>query len=485
MSLESRVLLTGSGPRRLFRASGSTDSYNPNRMFLPSRHAHEDSYSRKAWIVLLLTVCGTMFFTRGPFRAARGSDLNDLISPYIQATALVHGADPYSAQSLLEFWPVDALASRPDPQEFGDDSILTRHGIPTAYPLTSFLLLAPFTFLPWHVFKALAIFVNVALFFFAVWSLMTVTEMNRTRRLFFAAAALLFAPVHTGIATYNLAIVATELGIISLLAEHRRREIESGLLIVLSTALKPQIGLCFLIYYIVRRHNPVFVLGSLATLVALPMARLAFAHVNWLSNYTFDNHALLTIGVLGDFTDRNPLRFGLVNLQVGMYPFLHNRHAANVSALVFSLVLFAVWMVLVSRLRRRNNLLCLGALAAISLLPFYHRFYDATLLLIPLCCLLARPKLNRCCVIGLLALSAFMVPGGSMLETLRNRGLINSSLSSMDWWNGLVMAHAVWCLVVLTLVLLYDISTEARNGAELQQPTKYPTPKIEMHASAS
>src|SRR5438309_385481 len=107
-------------------------------MLPPLRHVHAKRHWKKACIALLFTFCGTVFIVRGPFRAATGSDLNDLISPYIQATALVHGADPYSPQSLLKFWPADASAARPDVRQFKDGSILTRHGIPTAYPLTSF-----------------------------------------------------------------------------------------------------------------------------------------------------------------------------------------------------------------------------------------------------------------------------------------------------------------------------------------------------------
>lgn len=437
-----------------------------------SLRSHAVTQRRKVGVALLLIVCGTLFIVRGPFRAATASGLNDLISPYIQATALVHLADPYSPRSLLEFWPNDALASRPDLQEFNDGSILMRHGIPTAYPLTSFFLLAPFTFLPWHLFKILALLINVALFFLAIWSLVIVTPIDRERIAYFTAAALLFAPVHTGIATYNLAIVAAELGIISLLADHQRRNIESALLIALSTALKPQIGLCFLLYSIVRRRDAVVALGILTTLVAIPVAWLAFAHINWLSNYALDNHALLKTGFLADFTDRNPLRFGLVNLQVSIYPLVHSRQDANALAIAFSLVLFVIWILLVSRLKTRTDLLCLSALVAISLLPVYHRFYDATLLLIPLCCLLARPKLNRSRGIGLLALSAFMVPGGSVLEALRNRGFVNSALNSTAWWNGLVMAHAVWALVLLTLVLLYEISTATGVRGELTYQTR-------------
>jgi hypothetical protein len=442
-------------------------------MFSPFRNGQMDSRWRKPCAAALLTLCGAVFFVRGPFRAATASDLNDLISPYIQATALVHGADPYSPKSLLEFWPSDALAARPDTREFSDGSIFIAHGVPTAYPLTSFFLLAPFTVLPWHVFKLLAITVTSLLFFGTVWSLIIVSEMNGWRRLLFIAIALLFAPVHTGIATCNLAIIATELGVIALWANYTGREIESGLLIAICTGLKPQIGMCFLIYYIVRwqLRTLAFALGSLATVIALAMARLAIAHVDWLSNYKLANRVLFTTGILGDFTDRNPMRFGLVNLQVGLYAFLHSRQAANVSAVILSLLLFAVWVALISKMPRRDDLLCLGALVALSLLPAYHRFYDAALLIIPLCYLLARSKsgFNRHSVIACLALVVFLVPGGSLLETLRNRGFITSAFSSTTWWNGLVMAHAVWCLLVLTLSLLYEMTATARAGTKSHQ----------------
>ncbi|MCU1272533.1 MAG: hypothetical protein JWN74_3827 [Acidobacteriaceae bacterium] len=442
-------------------------------MFSPFRRHQVNKRWRRTLAAILLTVCGTVFITRGPFRPATASDLNDLISPYIQATALVHGADPYSAKSLLEFWPSDALGSRPDAQEFSDGSILIKHGVPTAYPLTSLLLLAPFTVLPWYVFKLLAISATIVLFFATVWLLIIVAELSGWRRLLFIAIALLFAPVHTGIATCNLAIIATELGVIALWANYTGREIESGLLIAICSGLKPQIGLCFLIYYIVRRQfrTLTFALGSLAAVIAIAVTRLAIAHVDWLPNYKLANKVLFSTGVLGDFTDRNPLRFGLVNLQVGLYAFMHSRQAANVSAVILSLLLFTVWVTLISKMTKRNDLLCLGALAALSLLPAYHRFYDAALLIIPLCYLLARSKsgFNRHSAIACLALVVFLVPGGSLLETLRNRGFITSVFSSTTWWNGLVMAHAVWCLLLLTLALLYEMACAARASTQSHQ----------------
>lgn len=65
---------------------------------------------RKNWLLTcLFLIIGTVFLLRGPLRALTGSDLNDLVSPYVQSTAWRHGADPYSSQS-----PFGVLARRCD-----------------------------------------------------------------------------------------------------------------------------------------------------------------------------------------------------------------------------------------------------------------------------------------------------------------------------------------------------------------------------------
>ena len=63
--------------------------------------------SRSVVVALLLLVSATEFAVRGPLRLLHGMGWNDFLSPYIQSKAWVHGADPYSAQSLINFWPPD------------------------------------------------------------------------------------------------------------------------------------------------------------------------------------------------------------------------------------------------------------------------------------------------------------------------------------------------------------------------------------------
>jgi len=219
-------------------------------MFEKRRVGPRQEIWTKGLVVTLFVFSGAVFTLRGPFRALSNNGLNDLISPYVQSTAWVHGADPYSPQSLLTFWPKGV--ARPAAEEFQDGSILIKHGIATAYPMTCFALLAPFTVLPWPVLKLLSVAVTTGLFFGAVWSLVALAGLDGWHKLLFVSATMGFAPFHTGIATCNPAIAAAELRVIAVWACEVERKIVSALLMAISTAVKPQIGLCFLFYYIVR-----------------------------------------------------------------------------------------------------------------------------------------------------------------------------------------------------------------------------------------
>src|SRR5215470_5846056 len=139
-------------------------------MFARGIHRFVNNRWRHAWGPALLVGCAAIFVSRGPYRGIRAPALDDLISPYIQADAFVHGSDPYSPQSLLEYWPRGALASRPDVQQFRDGTVLVRHGIPTAYPITCLALISPLTFAPWPVVKISWVVLSTALFFVMVWS---------------------------------------------------------------------------------------------------------------------------------------------------------------------------------------------------------------------------------------------------------------------------------------------------------------------------
>jgi hypothetical protein len=183
-------------------------------------------------------------------------------------------------------------------------------------------------------------------------------------------------------------------------------------------------------------------------------------HVAWLANYKIASHALVSGGVLSDFTSLNPTQWGLINSQLLTYEFFGDRTLANNAAWMAFGLLACWWMFrTIQRRSNRSNytLLDLSAMAVLSLLPIYHRFYDAVVLIIPLAWLFGNWKsLDRSVkvVVGI-ALLPFLLPGGTMLQVLQSEKRIPTSVSSAWWWRMVVLPHEVWALIALSLVLLY------------------------------
>ena len=161
--------------------------------------------------------------------------------------------------------------------------------------------------------------------------------------------------------------------------------------------------------------------------------------------------------------------FNMVNLQVTLYPLVKSAALANVLAVVSGAVLVGMWLWVMIR-RPSSDLLELSALATLSLLPIYHRFYDAALLILPLCwaLLVANKRQKRIAIATVVLILPFLVPGAALLDQLATSHLSAANLDSW-WWNGLVMSHQVWALLLLSVLLLYAMST-----APLREPVKSP-----------
>jgi hypothetical protein len=418
----------------------------------------------------LLFLAGAEFAMRGPVRAIyTATHFNDFLSPFIQAKAWTHGLDPYSAQILLRLWPPEAAHFLFLPKEVANGSLVANRGIPTAYPVTAFVLIAPFSVLPWNVAYALWLGLNLILFLLMMCALVALAGLSYHEQsaILLVAATLALAPFHTGIATGNVSLIAVELGVITIWTARQRHDIMSAILLAVSAGLKPQIGLCFLLYYLVRRRWRIFAvsLSILACIAALGLLRFEAGHTPWLQNYLNDNHVLLETGVLGNFTPVNPMRFGLINLQVALYPILGRVRLANGLAMLVGSILLAAWVVAMSRIRRDEDLelLDLGAIGVISLLPVYHRFYDAVLLVLPLCwvCISFR-KSRMFAILSLLLMAPFLIPGGTLLEMMQTDGRIPSALANHWWWGIIVMPHQVWMLLLLSITFLWEMHTYRR-----------------------
>lgn len=428
------------------------------------------------WLLILLS--GTEFMVRGPLRFAHARDFNDFISPYIQSKAWVRGIDPYSPANLVQLWPREAEQPEFLHQDLATHNLALRRGIPTAYPLTALFVLAPMTILPWPVAHVAWLVINLLVYAAMGLSLAWLIRLrwSEARTYIFCAFLLALAPFHTGLAAGSIAIVVVSITAVVCLAAECQHDILAGTLLAIAVSLKPQIALPFLLYFLLCRRWRLAgtAIGIVAAVAALAVLRLTITGAPWLGNYLDDNRILFSRGSLGDFTEANPIRFGLVNLQVLLYVILHNRVVANGLALAIG-ILAGLWWLFLFRRRSPNAhaLLALSALVVISLLPVYHRLYDASLLVFPLAWSLTalsgriRPLAN----ITFCLILPFLVPGGTVLEQIQLRGYVSSALRGAWWWKVMVMPHQVWVLVILSVVLLEGMRflpnespTQEQNG---------------------
>jgi len=422
----------------------------------------------KSLLLSLVLLAACEFIVRGPVRFLRAADFNDFISPYIQSRALVMGMDPYSPEVLVRLWPVEG-AHRPEflAKDLADGSLIMKRGIPTAYPLTCLFLLIPLAVLPWPIAHFAWLVITACLTFAAIWSLLPLIEAgvgfnkNDWRAYVFVAFAPALAPLHTGFAAGSIVIGTVALCGIAVSRAQGGSDILAGILSGMAICLKPQIGLPFFACYLLWKRWRLC--GSAAGVVfataILALGRLAIGGTPWLENYRVDNKVLLATGILSDFTERNPIRFSLINLQVLFYALLRHAALANALAFAVSAILFGIWLVLMLRRGSKNAdvLLSISTLAVLSLFPVYHRFYDAFLLIFPLCWSLREISgaRNKFAWWAFLLMLPFLVPGGSALEQLQASGKIPRAIVDSWWWTAIVMPHQIWFLLFLSLLLLW------------------------------
>jgi glycosyl transferase family 87 len=421
----------------------------------------ELSYPRWRWLILCLLGCLAVaeFAARGPMRAlGSGRDFNDFLSPYVQTHAWFSGRDPYAASTLRDLWPD---IPRPDfvLKESANGALAAQRGIPSPYLTTAFPLLLPVAELPWGI----AIWVWVFLCVLAVFVVATILSyMAGFRRysqpaLLIFLSALLFAPVHTAIAAANIFTISFAVGMLATFCLIRNHPTLAGILLTLAVALKPTVALPFVIYALASRNRAKVILPAVAMGGLLLSIAMIPSHGTtlWLKSFVANDDTMFAAGAIDDFSTANPLHFQLINLQTALFPLLQNRTLTQFGAILVFVVLLVLWF----RAMRRNwqlDLLDLAILASVALLPVYHRFTDAGLLLVPVAWALSelQGNLRRFAAACLLLASPFLVPGATMLQEFSERSALVHNLSRSRSWDRFILPHQSWLILMICLVLL-------------------------------
>jgi len=250
-------------------------------------------------------------------------------------------------------------------------------------------------------------------------------RLTETRGLLFLAMCLGLAPLQTGVSTANPSILGIALSIVGLWLAENRRDAAAGILTGMTICIKLPIGICFFFFYLISRRWKVVIVGTgLAAVIGAVAIRNLWWSIglSWLSSYRQLTQQMFSPGSINDYTQANPVWYQMVNLQGPLYALMESAKAVNFWAIGLSMSLITVWVRrrMIAPRNRPLNLLAISTLIVISLLPVYHRFYDASVLVLPLAWTVSqfervRPRLT---LLIMALIAPFFIPGATLLGKL-------------------------------------------------------------------
>lgn len=332
--------------------------------------------------VLLIALSACWLLWHGAEKAPRYSV--DFLPVYTGARCMLHACNPYdTAQLDAQYFESGGLA------EYRPEWYTT----PPVYPPSIFVVVAPLAMLKLGVAERLWAGLNGLLLIACVVFLWSMTPPASRWLATVLASCFLFSneSIHL-MASGQPAGFAIPLLIIAALLFLCDRYIPlATVLLTLSLAVKPQIGGMIVLYLIFRKiHWRAVILAAAASLAILLVGGWILkshpASAQWPSDLRAQMADSLEPGNTND--PRPPTRSAVTfaNLQVVAAVFTSNPKVYGAVSYAVFLALMIVWTGAVARndSSLASHWLALAALAALSMLPIYHRDYDARLLILAL-----------------------------------------------------------------------------------------------------
>lgn len=412
--------------------------------------------SERRWrtvAMVVLTIAVAYFFLRGPFWPTR-KRLWDYAVFASAAELWVRGQDPYDDALVEHNWSAS-------PPGWGVERDV--RWVRSNAPPTTLAMMAPFGLFG-HTGGAIVYLVSTsALMAYAAWRVGRWAGVGEgTPTWLYAAGLLVSTPLIMGTGSGNPVMLAAPL---SLLAFERGRRGGAGLpgvMLGVAAAAKVQLGLPLIAVAVLWR--PFRRLGMVAAVILAAIAlvgglRLTLAGVDWpkglLANVAETNGP----GGMNDYASFAAALDDHLELQAPLWRLVQSRPFANGGAWVLTGAA-GIALVLVGWRRRDDPAaipILLGTAAALSLLPVYHRTYDALILLPLIAAAVAGVRSSETGVrrasIGILILAtAFWVPIG--VDRLLERAGRFEEIRANSFYRAFLVTPRPWAtLGILCLAL--------------------------------
>jgi Glycosyltransferase family 87 len=366
------------------------------------------SFKRQHLHLLVLSVSAIVLFVVGGARVFRSS--NDFIPVYTGARCLLHGCNPYDTSQLeQQFFLAGGHAT--DLPSWDID-------VPV-YPPSTFLVLSPLALFPFPAARLIWFLLNGSLFV-ATTALILATCPPSHRWLATSLGSLFLLSSAILLVLGQPAIFAISLLGIGICLFLRGLLLPLGtLLLILSLAVKPQVGGLIVLYLVARRLHwrsaAVALAGALALLLtAALILQLHPRSAGWPSTLRQNLTATLDTGGSADPRPANPQAIGDTNLQSLTSIFFLSARKFNLAAYAIFILLFVAFVLVFwgTKVDAELHLLAVAALSILTLMPVYHRFYDTRLLLLTIPAVLIvfqKRRLMGAAIAVLTALQVFSV----------------------------------------------------------------------------
>ncbi len=385
-------------------------------------------------------------------------DSRDFAIIYLSSMEWRHGDDPYKSENYHNTW--DKADGPPDKIP----------GWPSLYPICTFPLIAPLTFINWHVAKFVWMLINCSAYIGLLIILFPLVDyhLNEFTGIILFGILMCFAPVLHAIAMGQPAILAILCGVLSWRAAASSRWICSGIFLALSLGLKVNLGVIFLGYCIIYRQWKIIMVCVFCSIIILSIGvlNLGVGDFSWVSSWMHNMEIINREWAINQPAKSNSNIIFLLNIQYPLYKLVHSKLAANAIVLILGFIEFLILL----RCYKYNeglfgNLAMLVTITTIVLLSSYHRLADASILIFMIFFIILLwdspyKKYSNCLILLFLPI---YLPGPKVLQKLVINGTIPHDVAVSWWWNALVLPYQVYCLLLMSIVMMFLMVADKRN----------------------
>ncbi len=376
----------------------------------------------------------------------------DLIPVYTGARCLMQGCNPYDTAQLDSQYLQSGGPMERMPQW---------RNIPPLYPPSTLLVLAPLTLLEYPAARLFWVILSGALFVASVWLIWSMSP-KRHRWVFTALGSIFPIGATRVLAAGQPAGFAISLLVIGAILFLKNRYIPlATVLLMLSVAIKPHLSGPIVLYFVITKIHWRYAIAALSgalglLLIGMSILTLRPASAHWTGDLAANIAAAAAPGGVNDPRPGGALN--LANLQGLTSVLFANDAVFNFVAYAIFLVLLAWWLTAVVKTtpQSTDHFIALGALATLSLLPVYHRLYDAGILVLAIPAIAGVLSKHRRLGLAIFVTTGLVVTSGEIAAQIRkilgNNGMLEFVMNSKLPF---VLTFRMVNLSVLLLFVLY------------------------------